>query len=419
MLTKCKAMFETSFYQFGFKKNHSTNLCSFVVNEVIDHFVRKDSPVYTCLLDCSKAFDRLDYAKMFDVLTQQSVCPYMIQFLLYAYTHQSACVKWRGTTGNFFPVTNGVKQGGVISPILFTMYMDVLLKRLVSRGAGCWLTGRYCGSFAYADDVILLAPSRQSLICMLHTCAEFAREFNVNFNASKTKMILFSIGDVSPVPFMNNVLEIVPHEKHLGFPIGANSNTLLVESMCQEIMSKTNMLHCTFSRLPVDALYQLFRTYCTPLYGCHLLDFTSRDCERLFVTWRKAIRFLFKLPPTTHCALLPLICHDIPFDLQLHRRVAKFFSSCINSSNLIVRSCAEAALHSGTSISHSLTLLSRKYRCSKISLVNQCHSPAPIEDDCVTASIIHDILNMQRQRVNHPFALTSTELKIALHICTE
>ena len=397
-------------------------MCSFVVSEVVNHFVRSNSPVYACLLDCSKAFDRLDYVRLFDVLVNQSVCPFVIRFLMYMYTHQSACVKWRNTAGVYFPVTNGVKQGGVISPVLFTMYMDVLLKRLAAKQSGCWLAGRYCGSFAYADDVILLAPSRHALTCMLHTCTIFANEFNVLFNASKSKLILYGIDEITPVFFMNNVLEVVPHEKHLGFPIGENCNRRLVDSLCQEIMSKTNMLYCNFRRLPTNVLYSLFCTYCTPLYGCQLVDFTSRDVERLYVTWRKAIRFLFQLPPKTHCVLLPLICNDVPFNVQLHRRLARFFTSCITSSNAIVRACAEQALHSSSSLGRSLTLLSRKYKCSKVTLVNNCKCPPPDDSTLATATLIRDLLNFKRQFVFQPMfhSLSPVETEIALNIlCTE
>ncbi|ELT98321.1 hypothetical protein CAPTEDRAFT_186481 [Capitella teleta] len=158
---------------------------------------------------------------------------------------------------------NGLLTHG-FSPDDFNVAVLIPIPKNKPSGAGCWLSGRFCGSFAYADDVILLAPSRKALACMLRTCANFASDFKDIFNASKSKLILYNVSDTVPVPFMNNYLDIVPTEKHLGFPLGASSNKHLIENLCKEIMSKTNMLYCNFKHLPIDALYKLFRTYCTP-----------------------------------------------------------------------------------------------------------------------------------------------------------
>ena len=80
-IRKCKQSFATSDYQFGFKEQHSTVQCSFVVNEVVQHYVSNDSTVYACLLDATKAFDRIAYCKLFRLLLDRSVCPVIIRFL--------------------------------------------------------------------------------------------------------------------------------------------------------------------------------------------------------------------------------------------------------------------------------------------------------------------------------------------------
>jgi hypothetical protein len=126
ILKKCSCSFKSSCFQSGFKKQNSTNMCSFVVNEVIEHFVSRNSPVYACLLDCSKAFDRLEYVRMFDALLKKSLCPFVIRLLLCMYQQQTANVKWRNTLSQSFIVKNGVKQGGVIS-LLFSQSTWTLL----------------------------------------------------------------------------------------------------------------------------------------------------------------------------------------------------------------------------------------------------------------------------------------------------
>ena len=62
----------------------------------------------------------------------------------------------------FFQATNGVKQGSIISPILFTVYVDELIARLQASGLGCNIGRSYIGVLGYADDLTLLSPSSSS-----------------------------------------------------------------------------------------------------------------------------------------------------------------------------------------------------------------------------------------------------------------
>ena len=66
-----------------------------------------------------------------------------------------------------FSVSNGVRQGGVLSPVLFTVYINRLLQDLQDQGIGCYWGKHYTGVFAYADNIVLLAPSASALRQML------------------------------------------------------------------------------------------------------------------------------------------------------------------------------------------------------------------------------------------------------------
>ena len=92
---------------------------------------------------------------------------------------------------NTYPVSNGVKQGGVVSPILFINYIDELLLRLKKLGVGCYIGNLYCGSFGYADDVTLLAPTRTALRTLMSECISFAKEYSLLFNIDKSKYLIF------------------------------------------------------------------------------------------------------------------------------------------------------------------------------------------------------------------------------------
>ena len=105
---------------------------------------------------------------------------------------QQLRVRWNSSP---FKVSNGVRQGSVLSPILFSVYLDSLLVDLSKSGVGCYWGSFFAGAFAYADDVVLLAPCAAALRIMLSICSRFALSHKL---ASKTKLICFSSRLVRP-----------------------------------------------------------------------------------------------------------------------------------------------------------------------------------------------------------------------------
>jgi hypothetical protein len=87
-----------------------------------------------------------------------------------------------------FSVKNGVKQGAIICPTLFCVYLDVHLTEL--QAAGCFIDNRFAASLAYAD-IILLAPSARAVRRMLSIRDNLGDKYNVTFNNMKSNCITF------------------------------------------------------------------------------------------------------------------------------------------------------------------------------------------------------------------------------------
>ena len=91
------------------------------------------------LLDASKAFDRIEYASLFNHLSSRNMCPVVLRLIMNMYISQKMHIRFSNSLSNQFTVDNGVKQGGVLSSILFTVYIDNLIKILKQRNVGCKL----------------------------------------------------------------------------------------------------------------------------------------------------------------------------------------------------------------------------------------------------------------------------------------
>ena len=94
-------------------------------------------PVYVLLLDASKAFDKVAFIVLLNELPDRAVCPRIIKLLYVMYTNQSCSVKWDNKQSDYFKISNGIKQGGIISPLLFRCYIDNLFTQLQNSGLGC------------------------------------------------------------------------------------------------------------------------------------------------------------------------------------------------------------------------------------------------------------------------------------------
>ena len=146
-------------YQFGFKKGHSTSLCAGIIKQSIEYYINRGSHVFVCFIDFSKAFDKVNYWILFKQLLDDGVSRSIVTLLAFWYSHQQASVIWLNTRSRSFCIGNSTKQGGILSPYLFTRYIRLLVSIISSCRVGCHIGGLAVNVFAYADDVVLLAPS--------------------------------------------------------------------------------------------------------------------------------------------------------------------------------------------------------------------------------------------------------------------
>ena len=101
------------------------------------------------------------------------------------YINQSIQVKWNITVTSNCYTSNGVKQGGCISPTFFSVYLNELMEKQRKNNIGCRYGSEFMGVFCYADDLSLLCPSFTGIKEMLRTCEIYADEHKILFIAIK------------------------------------------------------------------------------------------------------------------------------------------------------------------------------------------------------------------------------------------
>jgi len=137
-----------------------------------------------------KAFDTVKYCVSLRKLLDKKLPVLIVQFLLSMYIAHKTHVAFNGCDSQSFNVSNGVKQGGVLSPVLFCLYIDGLLALLESFAFGCHIGNTFAGALAYANDLVLIAPTPVAMHTMLHLCERYADDYSVVFNGSKSKYII-------------------------------------------------------------------------------------------------------------------------------------------------------------------------------------------------------------------------------------
>ena len=95
---------------------------------------------------------------------------------------QNVCIKWKNSYLHYFTICNGVRQGGILFPRLFALYVNQLTDRLLSCNAGCYINDMCINHVMYADDICLLAPRASAMQSWLDVFYDYCSDNDILFN---------------------------------------------------------------------------------------------------------------------------------------------------------------------------------------------------------------------------------------------
>ena len=147
--------------------------------------------IYFCFIDYAKAFDCVDHNKLWKILQVMGIPDHLTCLLRTLYAGQEATVRTGHGTTDWFQVGKGVRQGCLLSPCLFNLYAEYIMRDagLEEAQAGMKIAGRNINHLRYAHDTTLMAESEEELNSLLMKVEVESEKFGLKLNIQKMKIM--------------------------------------------------------------------------------------------------------------------------------------------------------------------------------------------------------------------------------------
>ena len=240
-------------FQAGFRKKYSTVDNIFNLISVCKFKLRvKRSKVYAFFIDFASVFDRINRHYLWYKLSNEGVSTKFIGALSSLYERTESAVRvGKSSSTPFFETRTGVKQGCLLSPALFALFMNDLHESL---GEGVWVGDREVRHLSYADDVILMSSSVIGLQRMIDDLKKYCMTWDLELNLGKSKIMVFRNGGRPSSKerwfFGNQEIEVVNRFKYLGVTL---TPTLTFTPHLQE--------KCSAAKLSIASMWRPFMSH--------------------------------------------------------------------------------------------------------------------------------------------------------------
>ena len=151
--------------QFGFRKGSSITDACLILKDLMKKYSTCKKSAYAIFIDLTKAFDNVDHSILGKKLLKSNIPIDLVLIILRYLRNQQANIRWKGSLSIYYIIEKGVRQGGILSPFLFNFYINSIIEEISDMDVGCNYGFTRCNIIAYADDLVLLAPSIMDTEC--------------------------------------------------------------------------------------------------------------------------------------------------------------------------------------------------------------------------------------------------------------
>lgn len=324
--------------QFGFRKGSGTRDAIYVLRTLGERMIEKKKDLFVCYIDYTKAFDRVNHTKLITIMENIGIPFYETRMISNLYWKQKAMVRCdRGMTEEMV-IERGVRQGCVLSPILFNLYSEMLIQEALEDTTGVKINGECIKTIRYADDTAVVATSQLELQTMISRIHQMCEKYGMSLNIKKTKvMIISKKKEHMPQNILNitvdgHLLEQVKDYTYLGSVIDENSKCF-TEVRKRIGMAKTSFWKCKeFLRrdLSMSLRKRLLECYVKSVasYGCEAWTFSTEIRNRINALQLWCYRRMLKIKYTDHITNKKvkelIVAENIQWAEDLAKRKLKF-----------------------------------------------------------------------------------------------
>ena len=266
-----------------------------------------NTPFYVCSLDAEKAFDCCNWFQLFKKLVDKNtISNTIIRFLIKLYLLGEATTKYKGEIAPPFRLSQGVRQGSILSPYLYNIYTEDIIDTIQEMNIGTYLPGLINTSIiAFADDLILLSPNLKQLQLMLTECERFGLKNGLRFNDTKTQFVISGKCPIPDPTILLNGKLIAPKDelKHLGFSWSINHTKRLTlykhqTARISELWATTSsLISCDVHKMHPNTIVSIFRSIILPkiMYGLEITPLSRSFMDLLDTQCRCSLKVLLGL----------------------------------------------------------------------------------------------------------------------------
>ena len=177
--------------QADFRKGRGTRDQIANIRWIIEKAREFQIKIYFCFIDYAKVFDCVDHNKLWKILKEMGIPDHLTCHLRNLYEGQEITVRTGHGTTDCFQLGKGVRQGCILSPRLFNLYAEYIMRNaeLEEAQAGIKIAGRNINNLRYADDTTLKAESEEELKSLLIKVKVESEKVGLKFNIQKTKIM--------------------------------------------------------------------------------------------------------------------------------------------------------------------------------------------------------------------------------------
>ena len=315
MLNIIKKRIEDEEQQFGFKANSSCNHAIFVMRETIINNLSKNKPTHKLAIDFRRAFDGTNREKLFNKIGSKMKDKIWLALYQY-YSVAQAYVVNDEEISSTFTTSTGVKQGGALSPKLYSIYAEELIRKLVMSDCLSKIDNTKTGVIMFADDTIILTDNKEDLEKAIKIVEDYCKEYDIEINAKKSQYMIFgpkkAREEKGTVKINGDEVERVSKMKYLGVYITEtlNDKTHLANKQIatQRSSYKIKSVGLQSSKVAGYIKSHMFKVYCRPVmyYGIENLNVNKGDVSKIERNENLIIRRLLNIPMKTHITRIRL-----------------------------------------------------------------------------------------------------------------